>query len=137
MDFKTAVTTALSKYVTFSGRARRSEYWWFALLQFLVAITATAVDSTIFGTKSDSTGPIYAIAMLGLFLPALAVAVRRLHDIGRTGWWFLIVLVPIVGVIVMLVFTTRDSESDNVYGPSPKYPNRPAHGFPGVADYGA
>ena len=88
MSFTEAVSVCLSKYVTFSGRARRSEYWWFVLLGGGVNVFAAIVDN-VAGTS------IFAIvAGLGLFLPGLAVAIRRLHDTNRSGWWYLLVFVP-------------------------------------------
>jgi uncharacterized membrane protein YhaH (DUF805 family) len=120
MSFTDAVRTCLSKYVDFSGRARRSEYWWFALFVILAGVVGTLLDG-LFGTRSDlGAGAVQGVINLALLLPSLAVAVRRLHDTSRTGWWILIGLVPVVGWIVLLVFYVQDSEADNEYGPSPK-----------------
>jgi uncharacterized membrane protein YhaH (DUF805 family) len=122
MDFMTAVRTCLSKYVDFSGRARRSEYWYFALFNFLVGIVANILDS-ILGTGYEGAtggGLINTVVGLALFLPGLAVAVRRLHDTGRSGWWVLLVFAIIVGWIVLLVWFVSDSKADNQYGPNPK-----------------
>jgi uncharacterized membrane protein YhaH (DUF805 family) len=120
MSFTDAVRTCLSKYVDFTGRARRSEYWWFALFVFLVGVVANFLD-VLFGTRSDvGAGVIQGLVSLALLLPGLAVAVRRLHDTGRTGWWILIGLVPVVGWVVLLVFYVQDSQTDNEYGPNPK-----------------
>jgi len=87
MDFMTAVRTCLSKFVDFSGRARRSEYWYFALFTFLVGIVTGILDA-ILGTDYDNTsgGLVNTLVSLVLFLPSLAVGVRRLHDTGRSGW---------------------------------------------------
>jgi len=126
-----AVKTALSKYVTFSGRARRSEYWWFWLFGVVVAIVAAVIDFAVFdqgGTTTTSTtatfsvggGPASLVAALALLLPSLAVQVRRLHDTDRSGWWILIGLIPLIGTIVLLVFYVTDSKPDNRFGPSPK-----------------
>jgi uncharacterized membrane protein YhaH (DUF805 family) len=131
MDFMTAVRTCFSKYVDFSGRARRSEYWYFALFSFLVGI-ATSILDAILGTGYDDTtgGLVNSLGGLVLFLPSLAVAVRRLHDIGRSGWWFLLVLIPIIGWIVLIVWFCTDSERGaNKYGPDPKHPTSP-EGYP-------
>ena len=112
----------LKKYAVFSGRARRKEYWYFCLFNIIVAIVLAIVD-VIFGTFSKALGiglfgGIYALAV---FIPSLAVSVRRLHDRNRSGWWLLIALVPIIGAIVLLVFMVQDSqEGDNQYGPNPK-----------------
>lgn len=110
------VRAALSRYATFSGRARRSEYWWFQLFYVLAYLASGAVDARL-----GATGAVIALVALGLFLPALAVSVRRLHDVGRSGWWVLISPIPFVGFVVMLAFTCEDSEpGTNRFGPSPK-----------------
>jgi len=121
MGFGEAIQSCFRQYVGFSGRARRSEYWWFALFGLIVGIVANLID-TMLGTMSEDTniGVIGTIASLALLLPSLAVAVRRLHDTSRTGWWILIGLIPIVGWIVLIVFYLQDSHPDNKYGPSPK-----------------
>lgn len=112
----------LKKYVTFSGRARRKEYWMFILFNLIFSIVATILDSVL-GTRNPDTGygivsGLYSLAVL---LPSLAVLVRRLHDIGKSGWWFFISLIPIVGVIWLLVLLATDSQpGDNQYGPNPK-----------------
>jgi uncharacterized membrane protein YhaH (DUF805 family) len=121
MSFQDAVRTCLTqKYVDFSGRARRSEYWFFLLFTVVVSIVASIID-TILGTRSSAgTGLIQGLAGLALLLPGLAVGVRRLHDTSRSGWWLLIGLVPFVGGIVLIVFFVQDSHGENQYGPSPK-----------------
>ncbi len=132
MTFPDAVKICLNKYVGFSGRARRSEYWWFVLFTVLVSIVASIIDAII-GTSSGGTGLISGLASLALFLPSLAVAIRRLHDTSRSGWWVLIGLIPIVGWIVLIVFYVQDSHPDNKYGPSPKYAGAPGAGGPSGA----
>jgi uncharacterized membrane protein YhaH (DUF805 family) len=118
LSFVDAVRSALSKYATFSGRARRSEYWWFVLFNLIVSVVARLVDAAAFGT---STAYLTIIVALALLLPGLAVAVRRLHDIGKSGWWILLALVPIVGAIVLIVWAAKEGEAaDNAYGSSPK-----------------
>ena len=122
MDFMTAVRTCLSKYVDFSGRARRSEYWYFALFSFLVSFVSTILD-LVLGTDYEgaaSGGLVNTVASLVLFLPSLAVGVRRLHDTDRSGWWILIGLIPIIGWILLIVWFCTDSKPDNQYGPNPK-----------------
>jgi uncharacterized membrane protein YhaH (DUF805 family) len=127
MSFTEAVQTCLHKYVGFSGRARRSEYWWFFLFTILVGIVAGALDAG-FGTMSGDTnvGVLGTIASLALLLPGIAVAIRRLHDTSRSGWWILIGLIPIVGWIVLIVFYVQDSKGENTYGPSPSVGPAPA-----------
>ena len=121
MGFVEAVQSCFRQYVGFTGRARRSEYWFFALFNVLVSIVASVLDS-ILGTMSEDTnvGVIGAIVSLALLLPSIAVGIRRLHDTSRSGWWILIGLIPIVGWIILIVFYVQDSHPDNKYGPSPK-----------------
>jgi uncharacterized membrane protein YhaH (DUF805 family) len=115
MDFQEAIKSCLSKYVEFSGRAPRSEFWFWYLFQVLVAIAALIVDGVL-GTG----GLLYMGAVFGLFLPGLAVTVRRLHDIGKSGWFYLFILIPLVGPILLLVWFCQDSDGgDNQYGPNP------------------
>jgi uncharacterized membrane protein YhaH (DUF805 family) len=120
MGFGEAIQSCLRQYVGFTGRARRSEYWWFALFGLIVSIVADLIDAML-GTMSDSNVGVFgAIVGLALLLPSIAVAIRRLHDTSRTGWWILIGLIPIVGWIILIVFYVQDSHPDNKYGPSPK-----------------
>lgn len=104
---------ALQKYVEFSGRDTRRQYWMFALYWFLFAIVVSILDRTI-GTELFSS--LYSLAML---LPSLAIGARRLHDTGRSGWWQLIGLIPIIGTIILIVFLVQESKPDNEYGPNP------------------
>ena len=124
MTFSQAVSSVLlNKYATFSGRARRSEYWWWYLFVTIVFLVASVIDQAIGFTYSDLTlggGWLATIAAIVFLVPNLAVGVRRLHDTGRSGWWLLIGLVPLIGWIVLLYFFILDSENDNQYGPSPK-----------------
>lgn len=121
MSFTEAVRTALSKYVVFSGRARRSEYWWFILFVVLVSVVAGVIDTALGTTTQAGTGLLGGLAALALLLPQLAVGVRRLHDTGRSGWWLLIAFVPLIGTIVLIVFFVQDSQPQpNQHGPSPK-----------------
>ena len=114
----------LKKYAEFSGRARRKEYWMFALFNALIYI-AILIFSAILGSIDNSLALIGSLLLviygLAIFVPSLAVAVRRLHDTGRSGWWFLIAFVPFVGGIILLVFTVQDSvPGENEYGKNPK-----------------
>jgi uncharacterized membrane protein YhaH (DUF805 family) len=115
MSFADAIRSVFTKYVTFSGRARRSEFWWFTLFAVILYILAAVIDS------AAGVSVVAIVVGLALFLPSLAVTVRRLHDTGRSGWWILIGLIPLVGALVLLVFECQDSQSgSNNYGPSPK-----------------
>jgi len=111
---------ALQKYATFSGRSRRKEYWYFVLFNFIVSIVLAIVDVGVFDAQGG-IGPLSGIYSLAVIIPGIAVGVRRLHDTDRSGWWLLIALVPLIGAIVILVFTIQDgTPGDNTYGPSPK-----------------
>lgn len=113
---------AFRNYVDFSGRARRREFWVFILFNFLITIVLAIIDASMSGTSQKVTfGLLSMIYGLAVLLPSLGVAVRRLHDIDRSGWWLLVGLVPLVGIIVLLVFYSKDSQpGTNTYGLSPK-----------------
>lgn len=136
MNFQTAIKTGFSKYVTFSGRARRSEFWFWALFAFLVGVVASIIDTVLGTTTSTGVGLISSIASLGLLLPGLAVSWRRMHDIGRTGLWALSPLIPIAGfvfLIIFIVWACQDSQpGTNQHGPNPKGLGNDGYGqFPG------
>ena len=112
----------LQKYAVFDGRARRKEYWMFLLINILVSLVLIAIDNLI-GTfiSQAGFGLLQGLYSLAILIPSLAVTVRRLHDTGRTGWWVLISLVPVIGGLILLIFMVLDSEpGTNEYGPSPK-----------------
>jgi uncharacterized membrane protein YhaH (DUF805 family) len=106
---------ALKKYADFKGRARRKEYWMFVLIYSIIIIALSLID-TFFGTVWLS--PIFSLALI---IPSISISARRLHDIGRSGWWQLIYFIPLIGLIVMLVFLCQDSHEENHYGISPKF----------------
>ena len=126
----------MRKYVTFSGRATRSEFWWFYLFTVLVNLVATSQASSFVPTLLDGQDMteneslyflnnffflyLSTITSLILLLPSLAVAVRRLHDVGRSGWWILIAF-TVIGIIPLLIWYVTDTkDEENVYGPNPK-----------------
>ncbi len=123
MGFTTAVATCFQKYVTFTGRARRSEYWFFALYAVLAGFAAMIVDHFVDPPAAGvpfAVGIVYGVVLLVNFLPGLAVTVRRLHDTNRSGWWFFIVLVPFLGAILLIVwYCTKGTKGDNRFGPDP------------------
>ncbi|MFF4101794.1 DUF805 domain-containing protein [Streptomyces sp. NPDC001903] len=109
-------TDVLKKYTVFSGRARRQEYWMFFLFNMAAAIILAIVDGAL------GTYPLlYGIYALAVFLPSLAVAIRRLHDTGKSGWWLFIALVPLIGGIWLIVLMATEGQAQpNEYGPNPK-----------------
>ena len=112
----------LKKYAVFSGRARRKEYWYFFLFSLIISIVLAVVDGMTGSFSAEAgvglLGGIYALAVL---IPGLAVSVRRLHDTGRSGWWLLIALIPVIGAIVLLVFMVLEGKpGTNQYGSNPK-----------------
>ncbi|OGO03722.1 MAG: hypothetical protein A2Y60_04025 [Chloroflexi bacterium RBG_13_54_9] len=113
----------LNSYAVFSGRARRKEYWMFFLFNFIFGLVASFIDLGIglLTFAAFGFGLLYILYTLAVLVPGLAVAVRRLHDVGKSGWYYLVVLIPIAGAIWFLVLTCTDSQTgDNKYGPNPK-----------------
>ncbi len=146
LSFGQAVKNVFSKYATFTGRARRSEFWWFQLFNFILIFVASLFDDLLgLGISDTGEGIISLIVTLALLLPGLSVLWRRLHDINRSGWNYLLVIVPavlcvifalvqlfvlmilmvivvVVTAILLLVWCCMDSkQEENKYGPSPKY----------------
>lgn len=111
----------LKAYATFEGRAQRAEYWFSYLFYTIFLIIAIIVDVAM-GTYDEMSGLglISGLFILIHFLPFLAVSVRRLHDIGKSGWWYLLIIIPLIGPLVLLVFAVMDSKEANRYGPNPK-----------------
>jgi uncharacterized membrane protein YhaH (DUF805 family) len=110
-----------NKYATFSGRARRKEYWMFLLINLVVSVALALIDSLIGSVSESGMGLLSSVYSIGVLIPSLALSVRRLHDIGRTGWWVLISIIPVIGAVVLLVFMLLDSEpGSNRYGANPK-----------------
>jgi len=114
VSFTDAIRDGFSKYVTFSGRSSRSAYWWWYLFGVLVLVVSLAIDYAL-----GAGGILYVLVALAMLLPNLAVLVRRLHDAGHSGWWLLIGLLPLIGAIVLLVFTLQGSDQPNQWGNSP------------------
>ena len=116
MDMQKSIKTCFSKYANFNGRASRSEYWWFQLFYLIVAFVAVIFDS-MYIDNSQTMGPLELVTTLALLLPALAVTARRLHDVGRSGWWMLI-FITVIGMIPLLIwYISVGTRSKNKYGP--------------------
>jgi len=112
----------LKNYAGFSGRARRKEYWMFVLFNMIFAIVAMILDNVLgIAMEGIGYGPIYGLYLLAILIPSLAVGVRRLHDVGKSGWMMFIALIPIIGAIWLLVLFVQDSiPGENKYGANPK-----------------
>ncbi len=132
MTFGDSIKTCFSKYVTFSGRAQRSEFWWWALFVWVTQLVLSFVDSALFGTvttteagfeASTNTPVLTGLFSLAVFLPTISVTVRRLHDTDRSGWWYWLALVPLIGIIVLIVWwATKGTDGPNRYGEDPLNP---------------
>lgn len=109
-------------YANFSGRARRSEYWYYFLANLIILIMAAVIDNvTGLNFEPLPYGVLYSLYALATFLPGLAVTVRRLHDVGKSGWFYFIVLIPIIGAFWLLYLLIKEGDQGtNSYGPDPK-----------------
>ena len=117
MDFQTSIKTCFNKYAVFSGRALRTEFWWFVLFVTLGSIVATIIDIMILGYPIEVNGPLNLICIVALFIPAVSVTARRLHDVNRSGWWQLIEL-TIIGILLIIIWNATEGEKKkNIYGP--------------------
>lgn len=120
MSFVDAIKSVFSQYVGFGGRARRSEYWYFCLFNIIVSVVLSFLANSV-SSAFSLLSTVYSLAVL---LPGIAVAIRRLHDIGKSGWFYLFILIPLVGSIILIVWFCKDSEPGaNMWGPNPKEDN--------------
>lgn len=117
MTFIETIKTVYTKYATFSGRATRSEYWWFFLFECIVCI-AFILLGILLNSENIGLG-LMGIFFIASFIPMLALRVRRLHDISKSGWWIFLGLVPYVGEFVLFIFSVMGSDGENEYGPGP------------------
>ncbi|WP_068546438.1 DUF805 domain-containing protein [Thalassotalea crassostreae] len=114
--------TVLKRYATFRGRSRRSEYWFFTLFNVLISFGLAFIDGMVGSFDANSgVGMLSGFYTLAIIIPSIAVAVRRLHDTERTGWWLLLLLIPLIGPLVILFFMVSNGNSGaNEYGDDPK-----------------
>lgn len=129
MGFGQAIASYFTNYVNFSGRAPRSAYWWVFLFNVIVAIVLAMIDQalgiaytlpTAAGTVSLGYGPLWSLYLLATIIPSLALSVRRLHDRDMSGWWFLLVFIPLIGAIILIIwFCLAGTPGDNRFGPNP------------------
>lgn len=120
--------TVKNRFADFKGRSTRSEYWYFVLFALLISIVLRVIDTFMINpmmgmTPEEATkgGILITVFALAMLLPQIGVGVRRLHDVGMSGWWYLIALVPIIGALILIFFFVKDSQpGENMYGPNPK-----------------
>jgi uncharacterized membrane protein YhaH (DUF805 family) len=122
MSFGQAVSSGFSNYANFSGRSSRSAYWWWVLFSIIMSAAASIIDSMVGLSIADQNfGWLSLLVGLALLIPSIAVLFRRLHDTGRSGWWWLLSLICFIGAIILFIFCLLDSTpGDNQYGPNPK-----------------
>jgi uncharacterized membrane protein YhaH (DUF805 family) len=117
MNFQNAVVSCLRKYATFEGRASRSEFWYFYLFCILASLVAAVLDGLRSNFDSDTASLILSLA---IFVPFIAVAARRLHDLDKSGWWQLLLLIPLIGYLILIVWwATKGTEGGNRFGEDP------------------
>ena len=117
MNMTEAVKSVLNKYATFTGRSARSEYWWWVLFTIIVSVVLGFVEFLLFGSRMGQVGILGAIYSLATLIPSIAVGVRRLHDLAKSGWWLLIIFIPLIGVLVLLYwFVQRGTVGPNEFG---------------------
>ena len=121
MDFQTSIKTCFNKFAVFSGRASRSEFWFFVLFGFLGGIITVIIDVMILGYPYEENGPINLIFSVALTIPSIAVAARRLHDINKSGWWQLLWITIIGGILLIIWHATEGENKKNKFGSPIKF----------------
>ena len=121
MDFQTSIKTCFNKFAVFSGRASRSEFWFFVLFGILGGIISAIIDVMILGYPFEENGPINLIFQVALIVPSLSVAARRLHDINKSGWWQLLWITIIGGILLIIWHATEGENKKNKFGPPIKF----------------
>tara|TARA_B100000768_G_C11073834_1_gene287742 strand:- start:206 stop:577 length:372 start_codon:yes stop_codon:yes gene_type:complete len=116
MNFQTSIKTCFNKYAVFSGRASRSEYWFFVLFGILGGIISAIIDTMILGYSAEVNGPINLIFSVALILPSISVAARRLHDLDKSGWWQLLWFTIIGGILIIIWHATEGTKKNNSHG---------------------
>jgi uncharacterized membrane protein YhaH (DUF805 family) len=116
MNFQTSIKTCFNKYAVFSGRASRSEYWFFVLFGIIGGIISVIIDTMILGYSAEANGPINLIFSVALILPSISVAARRLHDLDKSGWWQLLWITIIGGILIIIWHATEGTKKNNSHG---------------------
>lgn len=112
MNFEQSISTCMGKYGTFSGRASRSEYWWFYLFYILISWVSTIVTESLFISEDPMVNIIPGVVSWALFIPTIAAGSRRLHDIGKSGWWQLLCIIPIIGWILLIIWLSTNTKPE-------------------------
>jgi len=116
VGFGEAISLYLKNYFRFEGRSSRGAYWWAVLALFLIGLLFGVVDAIVF--PNEAASPLGSIVGLATFFPSLTLGIRRLHDLGKSGWWTLLVFLPIIGLLVLLYWAAQPGQrADNAYGP--------------------
>ena len=121
MNFQSSIKTCFNKFAVFSGRASRSEFWFFVLFGFLGGIITIIIDVMILGYPYEENGPINLIFSVAIIIPSIAVAARRLHDINKSGWWQLLWITIIGGILLIIWHATEGENKKNKFGPPIKF----------------
>tara|TARA_B100000676_G_C17294857_1_gene444224 strand:+ start:127 stop:498 length:372 start_codon:yes stop_codon:yes gene_type:complete len=121
MNFQTSIKTCFNKFAVFSGRASRSEFWFFVLFGCLGGIITVIIDVMILGYPYEENGPINLIFSVALIIPSISVAARRLHDINKSGWWQLLWITIIGGILLIIWHATEGENKKNKFGPPIKF----------------
>ena len=121
MDFQTSIKTCFNKFAVFSGRASRSEFWFFCLFGILGGIITSIIYVMILGYPFEENGPINLIFSVALIVPSLSVTARRLHDINKSGWWQLLWITIIGGILLIIWHATEGEKKKNKFGPPIKF----------------
>ena len=121
MNFQTSIKTCFNKFAVFSGRASRSEFWFFVLFGFLGGIITVIIDVMILGYPYEENGPINLIFSVALIIPSISVAARRLHDINKSGWWQLLWITIIGGILLIIWHATEGENKKNKFGSPIKF----------------
>jgi len=121
MNFQTSIKTCFNKYAVFSGRASRSEFWFFVLFGLLGGIISSIIDIMILSYPFEENGPINLIFTVALMIPSISVAARRLHDINKSGWWQLLWITIIGGILLIIWCASQGEREKNKFGPPIKF----------------
>ncbi|AUG53366.1 DUF805 domain-containing protein [Thalassospira marina] len=119
MNFGEAIRSGFMNYINFKDRSSRSAFWWWELFALIAATLLSIIDTALFGWD-NTTGPLNSLFNLVAFIPTLALGVRRLHDTDRSGWWMLLIFLPLIGMIVLIIWWCKPTQlGPNRFGPMP------------------